>query len=153
MAAALAVVGMGYLGCDKLEPNAFPLTPATMAQHFPDMNDVLARAAAPAGREPNEKVEKLKLRSGDQLFVANGCIACHNPAGGAFYANLAAAGRDPTKGPERIAAWIRNPQSFKPGTAMPPFGALVNETDAMTLGVWIKAGNPKPPTAPTPPSN
>ncbi|MBX5480447.1 MAG: c-type cytochrome [Myxococcaceae bacterium] len=82
-------------------------------------------AEAPAGRAPKD------------LFVSLGCIGCHGPGAPQHQAILDARG----KPPERLAAWIRHPEQFKPGTQMPTFAPLLTEAEALELGRWVSEGN------------
>lgn len=136
-----AIVGIGAV--EALAPN--PAAASTVQPgpwRFPEMDEVLARAAARPGEDPGAVHANgpAKKRTAPEIFTAAGCIACHNPTAGPFYKNLVAARQ--VKTPTQIAAWIRNPQRFKPTTQMPNLSAVVSEDDAQELAKWIKAGNP-----------
>ena len=69
----------------------------------------------------------------DKLFTSLGCELCHG-ANKQFTEKLRnAAG----KSPEQVAQWIRNPETFKPGTQMPSYAALLDEGQAVTLAKWV----------------
>ncbi|HLM45778.1 MAG TPA: c-type cytochrome [Myxococcaceae bacterium] len=76
------------------------------------------------------------------LFARLGCTLCHAP--GARYHNriTQAAG----KSEQELSKWIRNPEQFVPGTAMPTYASLVDEPTALALAKWIKAGGPSAPS-------
>jgi mono/diheme cytochrome c family protein len=76
----------------------------------------------------------------DKLFSSLGCTYCHGPKG-QFRDRLKNA---LSKQPEDVAKWIRNPESFKPGTQMPTFASLIDENQAMQLAKWVqeKKGEP-----------
>lgn len=71
----------------------------------------------------------------EELFNKHGCPACH--AKGAKHEDklVRAAG----KPVEEVAEWIRNPQAKKPGTGMPTFAAVIDETEARALAEWVQA--------------
>lgn len=84
---------------------------------------------------------------GLDLFMRNGCAACHTvrgtPADGDVGPDLThvgsrrtiAAGLLPTT-EENIAAFIRAPENLKPGVQMPSFGALPDEEIAL-IAEWL----------------
>jgi cytochrome c1 len=92
-----------------------------------------ASKAAPAGELTDE------ARTGRQLFVNEGCVACHRAPGvpeatGTIGPNLGGIGNPSSRPriagvidnrPDNLKRWLLNPQSVKPGTAMPN----VNLTD------------------------
>jgi hypothetical protein len=43
-----------------------------------------------------------------------------------------------------VAKWIRNPESFKPGTQMPTFAPLIDEGQAIELAKWVQEKNGTP---------
>ncbi|WP_331112430.1 hypothetical protein [Archangium sp.] len=75
------------------------------------------------------------------LFDRLGCTLCHAP--GARYHDriVTAAG----KSEPELVKWIRNPEKFAPGTAMPTYASLVDEPTALALAKWIQAGGPSAP--------
>jgi cytochrome c oxidase subunit 2 len=87
---------------------------------------------------------------GAALFARNGCGACHALGGTAYAARI---GPDLTWLGERrtlgagtleptianTAAFIRNPQAFKPGARMPAYTAL-SEADARAIARWLQEG-------------
>jgi mono/diheme cytochrome c family protein len=70
----------------------------------------------------------------DRLFVDAGCVSCHGP-GRPFESKLRGARG---KAPADVAAWIRNPERFRPGTQMPTFASVIPEADALHLAEWIQ---------------
>jgi mono/diheme cytochrome c family protein len=71
------------------------------------------------------------------LFAGLGCVGCHG-GGARYHQNLRAArGRAPAD----LARWIRNPESFRPGTPMPTYADAVTEETALTLARWISEGH------------
>jgi cytochrome c oxidase subunit 2 len=86
---------------------------------------------------------------GAQLFVQKGCAGCHTIQGvpaavGKQGPNLShfgnrstvAAGMAPNT-PENLAAWLRNPQAFKPGALMPNLG--LNEDEIADLTAYLES--------------
>ncbi len=74
-----------------------------------------------------------------EQFVTLGCVACHSP-GARYEANLANAAGKPAL---QVARWIRNPESFLPGTPMPTFASVLDEASALRLAEWIQSGGPR----------
>ena len=72
-----------------------------------------------------------ELRSGKQIFDALQCISCHPSQGEIIPEGSDKAGRpDLALAKERLKAdwlidWMKDPQSFQPGTAMPQAWPLV----------------------------
>jgi cytochrome c oxidase subunit II len=99
----------------------------------------LAPAAQPATPE---------ARRGRDVFMTSTCVMCHNILGtdasaiaGPDLTHVAsrrrlAAGTLPNE-PTKLAAWIRNPQAFKPGTRMPAT-ALAGE-DLAALSAYLSS--------------
>lgn len=71
----------------------------------------------------------------EELFNKHGCPTCH--AKGAKHEDklVQSAG----KPVEVVAEWIRHPQRKKPGTEMPTYATLIDETEARALAAWIQA--------------
>ncbi|MCC6179298.1 MAG: c-type cytochrome [Chloroflexi bacterium] len=107
-----------------------------------------APAAAKTGAAGSGAAAKVAgdAAAGKTLFTSKGCIACHVAAGvpgatGTVGPNLNGIG-DPSKRPtladgkpntpENIKAWIKDPQSLKPGTLMPNLGLSDKEADDLT---------------------
>jgi mono/diheme cytochrome c family protein len=72
------------------------------------------------------------------VFTKMGCHLCHAP--GARYHERLRGTAD--KSAEDVARWIRNPEKFIPGTAMPTYASLIDEPTALALAKWLKAGGP-----------
>lgn len=84
--------------------------------------------------------------AGKQLFSSKGCIACHVAPGvpgatgtiGPSLAGIGDAAKRPklTDGadntPERVKAWIQDPQGLKPGTMMPNLQLSDKESSDLT---------------------
>lgn len=71
-----------------------------------------------------------------QRFVSLGCVACHG-RGARYQAKLEQARQKPA--PE-LARWIRNPETYLPGTSMPTFAPVLDDAGALALAEWIRAG-------------
>jgi mono/diheme cytochrome c family protein len=71
-----------------------------------------------------------------QIYTRLGCAECHD-AGAPYREQLVAA---KGKHPSDLARWIRNPEAYKPGTAMPTYAGRLSESDAEKLAAWIVAG-------------
>jgi cytochrome c oxidase subunit 2 len=85
--------------------------------------------------QPATVADTDEARRGRDLFLGAGCGGCHVMRGvaemGDVGPDLTHIGRRDTLGagilpnnPETLAAWIRNPQSLKPGAAMPAYDML-----------------------------
>jgi mono/diheme cytochrome c family protein len=57
---------------------------------------------------------------GSELYFAKGCISCHGPDGKGPRGDFTKAGREGDLA--KIASWIKDPSSVKPGTEMPRLG-------------------------------
>ena len=80
-------------------------------------------------------------RTPEQLFFDLGCRACHGP--GSSYASSIVQARARTA--EEIARYILHPEKVRPKTMMPSYSGRMTQEEALSLGKWIKAGNPPPP--------
>jgi len=81
-------------------------------------------AAAPAMASPK----------GEELFTRKGCIGCHSLKGhdgadGQLGPDLSKIGKERDKA--FLVPWIQDPQSQKPGTAMPTLGLTLREAEAL----------------------
>lgn len=88
-----------------------------------------------AAREPGSPL----ARSGRELFVANGCGACHAIRGAEMTqgrigpdlthvaGRLSLAAGSTSNGPDWLANWVTNPQGIKPDAHMPAFGMLADD--------------------------
>jgi mono/diheme cytochrome c family protein len=88
---------------------------------------------------PRPKAEGLDGNP-EKLFTSLGCTYCHGPKGQFRDRLKNALGKQP----EEVAKWIRNPESFKPGTQMPTFASLIDERQAVELAKWVQAKNGTP---------
>ena len=75
------------------------------------------------------------------LFARLGCTLCHAP-GARYHERIVTAA---SRSEQELARWIRNPEQFAPGTAMPTYASLIDEPTALALAKWIKAGGPSAP--------
>ncbi|NBD09400.1 c-type cytochrome [Corallococcus silvisoli] len=83
----------------------------------------------PAGGRPKAE----PTNDPEKLFSSLGCASCHG-ANKQFEAKLQGAKGKPA---EEVAKWIRNPESFKPGTQMPTYESLLDEANALTLAKYV----------------
>jgi cytochrome c1 len=83
--------------------------------------------------------------AGRDAIIANGCATCHvipgvaenafvGPPLNKFAHRHYIAGNMPNT-PENLVQWIRFPQSFEPGTAMPDMG--IGEGDARNIAAYL----------------
>jgi cytochrome c oxidase subunit 2 len=99
-------------------------------------------AWADAQRKPAPEPGDEKARRGKSLFLSGPCMLCHNISGtpasarkGPDLTHLAsrptlAAGTLPNN-PDNLAAWIKDPQSIKPGVNMPANAFVPEDRDAL----------------------
>lgn len=108
----------------------------------------LARWLDGQARPAAEPAEPLAARGRD-LFLANGCGACHTVRGtvaaGRVGPDLTHVGGRHTLAAGRLAneadalrSWIARPGALKPGARMPHFGMLPPE-DLVPLAAWLEA--------------
>ena len=100
-------------------------------------------AWANAQRQPATPPSDAKAQRGMQVFQSVSCAMCHSVEGANFAGAQHApdlthvAGRQTLAAgtlkntPENLAAWIRDPQSFKPGTNMPATTLSHEDLDAI----------------------
>lgn len=72
--------------------------------------------------------------SPEQLFVNVGCAACHGQSG-PYRDKIRGAA---AKSEAEIAAWILDPQAFKPGSNMPSFQHALAPAQAQELAKYVK---------------
>lgn len=112
---------------------------ASVFEDAPQQAAPSASAGAPAtGTSPPPAKP---TRTPEQLFFNLGCRACHGP--GSAYASSLGTARARTA--EEIARYILHPEQVRPGTMMPSYAHRMTQQEALSLGQWIKAGNPPPP--------
>ncbi len=112
-----------FSGLDRIDAEALYLFLRTV--------DKVKRQNRPGGH-PLERAH-----SGDPpetLFVNLGCAACHGE-GGPYRGEIVGA---LDKSDDDVAAWIRDPQSIKPGTKMPAFGHALDVEQARALARFVK---------------
>ena len=101
-----------------------------------------ARQRQPATAPPDAQRQR-----GQQLFLAGTCVMCHNVSGtdatGRRAPDLTHVGSRQTLAagtiantPQQLEAWIRDPQSLKPGTNMP--GHDYSPEDMQALVAWLQ---------------
>lgn len=75
--------------------------------------------------------------SGERLFTRKGCVACHalkghEGADGTLGPDLSKLFKaKPAHDPKELAAFIRDPQAERPGSAMPTFGLSQAQAEAL----------------------
>lgn len=118
---------------------AFPVVVLTKEEFERWMEHQSRPAAAPS--------EPINIR-GRELFLANGCGACHTirgtPADGVVGPDLTHIGSRLSLGagilsnqPDKFVRWIADARREKPGVHMPPFGMLPAQ-DLQALAVYLK---------------
>jgi cytochrome c oxidase subunit 2 len=96
-----------------------------------------------AQKQPSAEPQDAKAQRGKQVFQSSSCAMCHAIAG----ADFAGAQRGPDlthvasrqtlasgtlkNTPQEMAAWIRDPQTHKPGTSMPATPLSQDDLDAV----------------------
>jgi mono/diheme cytochrome c family protein len=75
---------------------------------------------------------------GAAIFAAN-CANCHsiNGTGGKRAPDLSHVGADSEHTVDWLTAFIKNPQSKKPGTRMPGFDGKISDADLQTLATYL----------------
>jgi mono/diheme cytochrome c family protein len=129
-------------GCSD-RPNEKAPASGTSATVFKDSPSPLATPPGSAGTPAAQASPPPAnaTRTPEQLFFNLGCRACHGP--GSVYASSIVNARARTA--EEIAQYILHPEKVRPGTMMPGYAHRMTEEEALSLGRWIKAGNPPPP--------
>jgi len=98
-------------------------------------------------REPAHMPAHAEARRGQELFLANGCGACHTVRGtladGTVGPDLTHVGSRISLGAgtlpndlESLVRWLSHTQTIKPGTHMPAFGMLPSE-DLRALAIYL----------------
>jgi cytochrome c oxidase subunit 2 len=99
-------------------------------------------AWADAQRKPAPEPTDEQAKRGKSLFLSGPCMMCHNISGTPATARRApdlthlasrptlAAGTLPNN-PANLAAWIKDPQSIKPGVNMPANALVPEDRDAL----------------------
>jgi mono/diheme cytochrome c family protein len=83
-------------------------------------------------------VQRLAKSSAPEDFQRYGCVTCHG-VGAAYRDHINSASSKPA---EQLASWIRNPEQYRPGTAMPSYASVMDEATAKSLAEWIREGKP-----------
>jgi cytochrome c oxidase subunit 2 len=96
-----------------------------------------------AGGDPNSDGSNAPAAAldGKQLFDQN-CAKCHRVVEGEKRGkkgvpNLSKVGADPEHTPEWIAEHIRNPESHKPGSKMPPFEGKLSAEQIQSVADYL----------------
>jgi cytochrome c oxidase subunit 2 len=98
-------------------------------------------------REPAHPPAHAEARRGQELFLANGCGACHTVRGtladGTVGPDLTHVGSRMSLGAgtlpndlESLVRWLSHTQTIKPGATMPAFGMLPSE-DLRALAIYL----------------
>jgi DNA primase len=118
----------------RTDPEAWRTVVAEAPQAF--------EAWADAQRKPAPEPTDEKAKRGKSLFLSGPCMMCHNISGTPATARRApdlthlasrptlAAGTLPNN-PANLAAWIKDPQSIKPGVNMPANALVPDDRDAL----------------------
>jgi cytochrome c oxidase subunit II len=108
-----------------------------------------ARVQQPSSRPAPAPAQGAQYASGEKLFAAKGCVACHslyavNAPKGMVGPNLANVGARSyiaagtlKNTDENLSHWIRDPQGIKKGVLMPNLG--VSAADAQALVAFLRA--------------
>jgi cytochrome c oxidase subunit 2 len=98
-------------------------------------------------REPAHMPQQAEARRGQELFLANGCGACHTVRGtladGTVGPDLTHVGSRMSLGAgtlpndlESLVRWLSHTQTIKPEANMPAFGMLPSE-DLRALAIYL----------------
>jgi cytochrome c oxidase subunit 2 len=98
-------------------------------------------------REPAQMPEQAEALRGQDLFIANGCGACHTVRGtladGTVGPDLTHVGSRMSLGAgtlpndlESLIRWMAHTETVKPGVHMPAFGMLPSE-DLRALAIYL----------------
>ncbi|MGH9365731.1 MAG: c-type cytochrome [Thermoanaerobaculia bacterium] len=93
----------------------------------PKLRNAVARAEHKALADASE---------GKKLYYKYGCSSCHG-ANGVGLADLRQAAQH-YPNDKQLAAWIRNPKLFKPGTKMPTWEGVIPESEYPVLIAYVK---------------
>ncbi|ATB28130.1 hypothetical protein [Melittangium boletus] len=139
-------------GASGSTPAPQPVKTAAPAQKTPPASPVVAAAkpvepakpaAAPAPAKAPEPAKPAAPKVDPAaLFAKFGCPLCHAP-GARYHEKILKA---PSRSPEDLAKWIRNPEKFIPGTGMPTYATMIDEPTALVLATWLKEAGPGSPT-------
>jgi len=130
-------------GCSDPPKEKAPAS-GTSASVFKDSPPAPRAAPSNAAQAPTAQASPPPAntaRTPEQLFFNLGCRACHGP-GSAYAASIVNAR---ARTAEEIARYILHPEQVRPGTMMPSYEGRMTQEEALSLGRWIKAGNPPPP--------
>jgi cytochrome c oxidase subunit 2 len=105
------------------------------------------RAWLAAQARPQTAPAAATARRGERLFMQNQCASCHTirgtSAAGLVGPDLTHVGSRTSLAavtlpntPQQLAAWIREPQHFKPGNRMPDLG--LSPADSQALAAYLR---------------
>lgn len=135
---------------DGVGPDGFIVQPPMQRFRFIDNEEMEAifkyLHTLPAVNRPNQPggapmSKPAPSARPEELYAQLGCRLCHGwqPP---FDARVRQAATRPVSW---VASWIRNPQQFKPGTQMPTFAELLDDSQALALAEWLqKSSQVKP---------
>jgi cytochrome c len=112
------------------------------------LGDLILRGFKREVEPPIWETSRSETAPGRQAIIRHGCGGCHvipgirhatgrvGPRLTGFRDQMYIAGVLPNT-PENLAAWIRSPQQFSPGTAMPNLG--VTDAEAQAIAIYLNA--------------
>jgi len=119
-----------FRGADEVEIDAL----LAYLRTFPAReNPVPGRRAALTALGVGERAERLSGNPA-RAFERLGCVSCHGK-GAPYESKLQQASG---KSAAEVARWIRNPELYRPGTPMPTFASVLDESAALELANWLK---------------
>lgn len=128
---------------DGIGPDGFIVQPPMQRYRFIDNEEMEAifkyLQTVPKVKRPNKAgttplAKPAAEASPAELYAQLGCRLCHGWKA-PFDARVREASTKPVSA---VASWIRNPQQFKPGSQMPTFADLVDESQALALAEWLR---------------
>jgi cytochrome c551/c552 len=121
-------------------PHTAPAAPSAAVSTDALESGMPVRTSAPAGLARLVLAQATPKKDVDPaaLFTRLGCTLCHAP-GARYHDRIVKAASKPE---QELAKWIRNPEQFVPGTAMPTYASLIDEPTALALARWIRSGGP-----------
>jgi cytochrome c553 len=121
-------------------PHSAPAAPSAAVSTDALEPGTPVRTSAPAGLARLVLAQATPKKDVDPaaLVTRLGCTLCHAP-GARYHDRIVKAAGKPE---QELAKWIRNPEQFVPGTAMPTYASLIDEPTALALARWIRSGGP-----------
>ena len=93
-------------------------------------------AAAGSGQGSGATTSAASGDGGQAVFAAN-CTRCHSINGVGGGRDLSHVGANPQHTVEWLIAFIKDPQSQKPGTRMPAFAGKIPDSDLQSLAIYL----------------